>query len=98
MERLRWAVQKRFNVLPTDPNFLSLTDEQLLLIEEHMQRDIEIQEEAMKSIRKTNANDPDYEEPEKYTDPGFDDEWDSLNTGENSESSIVDEDEWEEVE
>jgi len=36
---LKWWIQKKWNVLPTDPRFLELTEEQMDLLQRHYLKD-----------------------------------------------------------
>lgn len=96
-ERRRWFIQKYFKILPTNSDFMKLTDAQLLLLEAH----IDLDWERLEAERnKTSAKDGNYdeEEPEKYSDPNFDEALENLDTGDSGEvdKNYVAE-EWEEI-
>lgn len=72
-------MQRTFHVLPTDPRFTDLTEEQMVLLFEHMKLD---KEEANESIKtQVGVTDEDYNslegEHDKYDDPDFGGAWNS---------------------
>lgn len=96
--KFEFWIQEKWEVLPTDPRFIDLTEEQLELLFAHYQR-------LNAPTNTTAARDEDYpdgqtDDPnlnkQKYIDPDFDEEWEKM--------EAVDEDidtsteEWKEVE
>jgi hypothetical protein len=64
VERDKWAIQKIYNVLPTDERYLALTRDQIALIFAHMKLD---RDEAKRGTEKYDetAFDPEYEDWEE---------------------------------
>lgn len=67
--RFQWWIQTNFKVLPTDPRFMDLTDEQVELMFQHFL----IDNPTVK--KKVENEDGTYAEPDRYYDPDFDDAW-----------------------
>lgn len=77
-----WAVMKQFNVLPTDPRFQSLTQEQLDFLILSMQRDVE---EANANVN-GNVLDGDFVDNEFDQIYNSDtDDWDIMHAGQDPE-------------
>jgi len=92
--RFEWWVQTKFNVLPTDPRYRSLTTEQFDLMYHHFLIDNPEEEDVVKA-----ASDPDYkeDEPEHYEDPEFMKAWDDMENDEAVKGEVEEKDEFEEV-
>lgn len=87
--RFDWYIQKEFKVLPTDPRFTDLTEEQKSLIFEHIKLDNPEKFKPDNKIRDAEYDEvaEDVEESEEgiakpipeggYVDPEFDDLWEN---------------------
>jgi hypothetical protein len=89
--KFEWWVQDKFNVLPTDPRFLDLTEEQLDLMYAHRMRELaptrnpaytdsdydkeEAEAEGQNSQEGNGEARLPIQDFESYKDPDFDDEW-----------------------
>lgn len=76
-------MQRTFQILPTDPRFQELTEEQLDLMYQHYLID------SKPSKRRNAGYDPDYDKEEskleRYEDPDFDAAWDATDEEDNSD-------------
>ena len=50
-----WAICRKFNILPNDPQFLSLTPIQMLWTLENIRQDNDEQDEALRTMHNPNA-------------------------------------------
>lgn len=82
--KFQWYIQKYFRVLPTDPRFLSLTEEQLDLLYENFMEDQN--KSKQRQNKKSSVVDREFDNPEdmskkgttEYYDPEFEELWNEI--------------------
>jgi hypothetical protein len=90
--RFEWWLQSKFNILPTDPRYMDLTQEQIDLIYEHYiidnppkksaYTDADYEKEEAKNAEYNAQQSKDegrlpLQDHERFDDPDFDAEWDA---------------------